>query len=788
VNPISSTDPAPQLNVLRHDRLLEATAKATNVLLTMEDLEPSVSKALGIIGEGIGCDLVLVLENVYEVESPPLNQLPSACDLIYAWASPDFQTLPADFNPSMPVELLGVDFLEQYFLNGNGFGGPVEQWDGPLRSWLVSMQIASAYAVPIRVKGEFWGALCLDYRRANIEMSPAEVSVLMTIADCIGSAIQRNRLQQERQTANQQITADLEAYNQMLQRRDRLLETTAKATKILLTADNFDAAMMSALKIIGEGIGCDRINILENFYRETSRVPFHFTFIYEWATPEFIRDGTQLNAAPILSEQLDISFIETYFLQGDGFGGPLEVWPIALQNHSPAAEHVQSAYSVPIRSNGEWWGVLSFHYCRAAIQISSAEISVLMTIADCIGSAIQRNRTQKLILQVEQERVAELAKANDALRRSIAWLAHHSNIDAFLGHLLREFATQFAVQDAQIVLYDDKAQTFQTLIILLDGEITPTADTSKVPREQWCGWEVLLQSSKPRPFDLDTEPHLFMPICLEFHRQRGNQGVVCTLLRQDEQPLGFIEFAYRDQDTFSETALELVQSLAQQATLALQLTRLAEEAKQAALLQERTALAREIHDTLAQAFGGILMQLQAATYFGATQPEQAQTHLLTAQTLAQEGLVEARRSVWTLHHETVEYEDLVQAIAKFIQQTPAEPGIAIRLTTDGTPYRLHPDQGLNLLRIAQEAMTNALRHAQPQTVEIHLSYAPKLLNLTIRDDGCGFDPQLPTQGFGLLGMQQRAARIGADWQLVSRPGQGTTLTIMLVDPPSPAPL
>jgi signal transduction histidine kinase len=74
-------------------------------------------------------------------------------------------------------------------------------------------------------------------------------------------------------------------------------------------------------------------------------------------------------------------------------------------------------------------------------------------------------------------------------------------------------------------------------------------------------------------------------------------------------------------------------------------------------------MAREIHDTLAQAFGGILMQLQAATYFAATQPQKAQNHLLTAQALAQEGLAEARRSVWTLYLETTEYEDLAKAIA-----------------------------------------------------------------------------------------------------------------------------
>jgi signal transduction histidine kinase len=155
--------------------------------------------------------------------------------------------------------------------------------------------------------------------------------------------------------------------------------------------------------------------------------------------------------------------------------------------------------------------------------------------------------------------------------------------------------------------------------------------------------------------------------------------------------------------------------------------------------------------------------------------------LLTAQALAQEGLAEARRSVWTLYLETTEYENLDQAIAKFIQQTQPRQATPIHLAIEGTPYSLHPDLGLNLLRIAQEAITNALRHAHATTIQVHLSYSAHVLQLTICDDGCGFDPESPIHGFGLLGMQQRASRIGASWNLMSRPGEGTTLMVTLTN-------
>jgi signal transduction histidine kinase len=761
----------------KRDRLLEATAKAANVLLTLDNFDEAVNMALQVLGEGIDCDFVIVLENVFESST----LLPSFCDFIYEWATPGISPISVTFGSKrLPAELLGLDFLEQYFLEGKGFGGLLEEWNDPMRSVLASVNIQSAYAVPIRVKGQWWGALCLDYCRAPIQISAAEISVLMTIADCIGSAIQRDRTRKEREQINQQRAIELEAYNQLLLRRDQLLEVTAQAANVLLTQDSIEVAMDTALTILIEGTGCDRLEVLENVYESSSSMPVRYLdAILKCRDPKFeiIRDSI----GPAEAAELSDAF-RKYFLEMDGFGGLLEEWDEPLRSWL-ANIQVQSTYAVPIRVNGYWWGILCFDYCRAPIQFNPAEVAVLKTMADCIGSAIQRDRTQKLILQAEQNRAVELAKANNAMRRSIDWLARDPDMNAFLGHLLQELATQFNTQNAQIVLYNPHEQTLQTLVSLINNEIALSPPyTTKTPAQMWLGWEILLRSSKPIPFSTDTEPHLFLPGCLEFYRQQNKQGIVCTLLKQDEQPLGFIEFAYHNRETFSESELELVQSLAQQATLAIQLTRLAEEAQQLALLQERTRMAREIHDTLAQAFGGILMQLQAATHFAVTQAEKAQNHLLTAQALAREGLAEARRSVWTLYLETAEYEDLAKAIAKFIEQTPSDQSTSIDLAIDGTPYRLHPDLGLNLLRIAQESITNALRHANAQTIQVNLRYHLQTLQLSIRDDGCGFEPQSPTRGFGLLGMQQRAARIGATWHLVSQAGQGTTVTVSIADP------
>lgn len=769
----------------KRDRLFEATAKAANVLLTLENFDEAINTALSIIGEGISCDFVIVLENVYESSSP----LPTVCNFIYEWASPSFPLLSITFgSKNLPVGFLGSEFLEKYLLEGNGFGGLLEVWNEPFRSILASVQIQSAYAVPIRVNGQWWGALCLDYCRAPIQVSAAEISVLMAIADCIGSAIDRERLlhaelrtRQEREQAAQQRAAEMEEYNQRLLRRDRLLEVTAKATNVLLTLNSIEVAIDTALDILLEGVGCDRLEILENIYDPSSSLPIRYANIYNCLSSHFEIAGTDIE--PAQAVQLT-AFFEKHFIEGDGFGGLLEDWDDPLR--SLLAElQIQSSYAVPIRVNGEWWGILCFDYFRAPIQISLAEIAVLRTIADCIGSAVQRDRTQQALLEAEQNRSAELAKANTAMRRSIDWLAREPDMNAFLGHLMAELVTQVDAQDALIFLYDAQERTLQTSVGVINDEVTFCAPfTQKFSVDEWLGWEVLLRSPNPRIFDLDTEPHLFLPEYLEFHRRRNNRGIVCTLMQQDDEPLGFIGFCCI-RETFSEKELELVRSLAQQATLAIQMTRLAEEAKQTALLEERARMAREIHDTLAQAFGGISMQLQAFNYFATTQPEKAQSHLISAQDLAQEGLAEARRSVWTLYLESSEYEDPSQTIAKFIEQTASGQSTQIKLTIDGIPYRLHPDVGLNLLRIAQESIANALRHAQAETIQITISYSTQAVKLTINDDGCGFEPRSSSRGFGLLGMQQRAARIGATWHLVSQAGLGTTIIVTIANPTIP---
>jgi signal transduction histidine kinase len=228
---------------------------------------------------------------------------------------------------------------------------------------------------------------------------------------------------------------------------------------------------------------------------------------------------------------------------------------------------------------------------------------------------------------------------------------------------------------------------------------------------------------------------------------------------------------------YTAADLDLAAALMQQLTLALQLARLGDTRREAAVLDERNRLAREIHDTLAQGFTGIVIQLEAAEDTLADDPAAARAHLDRARGLARSSLAEARRSVQALRPLALEETDLVHALARVADTLTAGTSTRAEVHVYGSPRRLPPDVEQDLLRIGQEALTNALRYAAATHISIGLTFAAGSVALRVADDGGGFDPAAPPQGggFGLVGMGERLARHAGTLTLDTRPGGGTTV-------------
>lgn len=196
---------------------------------------------------------------------------------------------------------------------------------------------------------------------------------------------------------------------------------------------------------------------------------------------------------------------------------------------------------------------------------------------------------------------------------------------------------------------------------------------------------------------------------------------------------------------------------------------------------ERARMAREIHDTLAQGFVGISAQLDALAVNWQREPKEAWQHLDLARRMARHSLTEARRSVLDLRASELEELDLPEALAAAARRCTAGNPVQVRLDIAEIPRKLTTDLEQNLLRIVQEAVTNAVKHAKARIIQIELVGSEQFLRLRIKDDGQGFEPSRAfsvLEGhFGILGMRERAERLGGEFALESRPGSGTALEV-----------
>jgi len=202
-----------------------------------------------------------------------------------------------------------------------------------------------------------------------------------------------------------------------------------------------------------------------------------------------------------------------------------------------------------------------------------------------------------------------------------------------------------------------------------------------------------------------------------------------------------------------------------------------------AVISERTRLAQELHDTLEQSLTGIALQLDTTSKLFQPKPESASAHLELARDLLSQSQVDVRRSVWDLRSRALEQFDLPGALTTSAKQLTDGTNVRVEFNAKGRVRPLPETVEDNLLRIAQEAMTNVIKHAQATAVEVELDYGPKNIILRLKDNGKGFDPSNtagPGEGhFGLLGISERAKRLGAELTVQSKPGEGALVLVQV---------
>jgi len=286
-----------------------------------------------------------------------------------------------------------------------------------------------------------------------------------------------------------------------------------------------------------------------------------------------------------------------------------------------------------------------------------------------------------------------------------------------------------------------------------DGELTPTNID-------------VMECSRLQPAFRGKSPELAAG--LRYHAS-------IPLYFQDKR-LGIINVTGPEWRKLAAAELRLLSTIAYQVGIAIERARLAEDATRLARAEERTRLAREIHDTLAQGLTAIALNIEGAMHRLETDPAQARERLDRALGMARENLEDARRSVLDLRGASrLEGKPLAEALAGLARSFTSDSGVPVRVAavhTQRLPLRIEAE----LFRVAQEALTNVRRHAHAREVEVALRKRGSTLTLSVRDDGRGFSPHTRADGtHGIVGMRERAKLLGGRLQVSSAPGRGTRI-------------
>ncbi len=242
--------------------------------------------------------------------------------------------------------------------------------------------------------------------------------------------------------------------------------------------------------------------------------------------------------------------------------------------------------------------------------------------------------------------------------------------------------------------------------------------------------------------------------------------------------------------TFDGADRELIELLAAHAAIAITNARLYERSRELSILSERNRLALELHDVVSQTLFSLNLGAETAATLLPRDPEAAKVQLERVQELAREALGELRSLILGLRPVDLERDGLAGALRKEVDMIRRLHGVDVRseledgghgaVETDGRAPAETDDRAADVLRIAQEALHNAVRHSQARHVTVRLRHGDRALRLEIVDDGVGFDPadpELRSHHLGLTSMEERARELGGSLELRSVPGSGTTVSL-----------
>ncbi len=594
-------------------------------------------------------------------------------------------------------------------------------------------------SIPVRVDGEIFGSFTVGFRRPHV-FDEREKRLLTALAQRAGLAIENARLHEESEQRRHELEALYEA-DQTLHRSLRL-------------DDVLNALVDAAVSLVqGDGAvvwGPDP--------RQGGRsVPL----AHRGVSLEYLRETSSINRDPAVRE--------LWWGQSSAL---LVVEDVAHDPRLPPPQRAAieregfcALLNAHVRVGDHVFGTFGIGY-RSPHTFSEAEKRLSTALAQRAGLAIQNARLHEESEQRWQELEA-LYRADEALHRSL-------RTDDVL-QALADFALDVLRADkSSVAIWSESGEHVRIAAARGFGPearaIAPAALEARAVRDRFAETEFIQAMTDDLPAGSELRT---------LYEREGIGSTLAATIRIAGDVFGAFAVHAAERRSFDAQEQRRLLALARRAGLAIQNARLYEQAQQAATLEERQRLARELHDAVTQTLFSTALMAEVIPELWTIDPAEAQLRLAELRRLTRGALAEMRTLLVELRPGALTELPLADLLRQLAEATEGRRRLGVVARAEGTPRALPGSVQVALYRTAQEALNNVVKHARAREAIVRLSYElDGEVRLRLSDDGCGFDPEaVPAGHLGVGIMRERAAAIGATFQLRSQPGAGTTIDV-----------
>jgi signal transduction histidine kinase len=469
-------------------------------------------------------------------------------------------------------------------------------------------------------------------------------------------------------------------------------------------------------------------------------------------------DRTTLILIIILIGFLLLAGVSLFIFMGQSVIRPIERFTANIRKIGP--ENLSVRMQV---DTGDEIGTLATSFNRMAEDLENSNIA-LREARDDLEKKVE------LRTAGERRRAEQLRAINEVSRRISAILS----LDELLPYVANSLQQTFEYYNVNIFMVDDVSGN-PVLKAGAGGYREKAPEGFIIPISEGIIGSAVASGEPLNIGDVNNEPRY-----VASEELPGTRSELAVPIKIGTETLGVLDLQSTSLDAFDEIDVFTAQTLADQLAVAIENARLYRETRDIAVLEERNRLAREIHDTLAQGFTGIVLQLEAAEQALENDASHAQEHIDKARRLARESLNEARRSVWALRPKALEQDSLITTMRQLMDELSRDTDVTPEFSISGKEYALPADIEDAILRIFQESLTNIKKHAGASKLKAALVIREKSVVLSIEDDGVGFDTSTLKHGrFGLISMRERVKLLGGSFDIISEKAKGTRIVVTI---------